>query len=273
MLGLETAHSTNAQDIHTITWVLIALAAIFVIAVNAGLLVYLMRFRASRGRPVARFRGRARAHARAAAAFTVVGLVLFVVGVVFNEKVTETAAAGDTAANPPVDIHVVGQQWIWRYEYPTQQNSNGAENSLDAANSLSPVTVGPTFNDVFSYYELIVPVDTQINLDLDSTDVVHRWWVPALGAKFEAIPGHTAHFSFNADETGDYEGASTAFSGGGYAAMRTRVRVVSRDEYDAFITQQAADIKAAQTHVQQQLASGGPPGITPEEVATEGTGQ
>ena len=118
-----------------------------------------------------------------------------------------------------------------------------------------------------------MPVDTVINLDLTSPDVRHRWWVPALGGKYDAIPGSTNHASFRADQTGYYDGASNAFSGASYAVMRTRVHVVTADEYQAFLVQQAANIKAAQASVQQQLASGGPPGIAASEAATEKTGQ
>jgi cytochrome c oxidase subunit II len=269
LLGIETAHSPNAQDISTATWILIALAALFVIAVNVGLLVYLVRYRASRHRKPDRFRGSRGVQTRAAGALAVLAAVIFVFGVVYNEKVTDSPAKTDQDKAEAINIHAVGQQWVWRYEYPVQQDQNGPSGESPQ----SPVTLGPTFNDVFSYYELVVPVDTVVRVDLDSTDVVHRWWVPALGPKFEAVPGHTAHFEFKADDEGTYDGASTAFSGAGYATMRTRVRVVSKDDYKAWLTQQAADIKAAQTHVQEQLASGGPPGITSTESATEGTGQ
>jgi cytochrome c oxidase subunit 2 len=266
LLGLATAHSTNAHDITTITWVMIALAAIFVIAVNFGLLVYVLRFRARRGRTPDRFRGSRGIQLRALGGLIVIALAVFVAGIVFNVKATASPDPGDTTANPPVNIHVVGQQWIWRYEYPEQQDTT-------AEAPQSPVTLGPTFNDVFSYYELVVPVDTLVRVDLDSTDVVHRWWVPALGPKYEAVPGHTAHFEFKANDIGVYKGASTAFSGASYATMRTEVHVVSQADYQAWLTNQAAEIKAAQTHVQAQLAAGGPPGITSTEAKTEGTGQ
>lgn len=275
MLAIETANSPNAQDITTAVWILIALAALFVIAVNLGLLAYLGRYRAKRGRAPERFRGSRGVQVRAALGLGVLALALFVFGIVFNEKATESFAtpdSADTSASQPIDIRAIGQQWIWRYEYPEQQNVSGPSGEGGASPG-SPVELGPTFNDVFSYYELVVPVDTVIRVELDSTDVVHRWWVPALGPKFEAVPGHTANFEFKADDVGEYDGASTAFSGAAYATMRTRVRVVTRDEYETWLTEQAADIKTAQTNVQERLAAGGPPGITKSEAETENTGQ
>jgi cytochrome c oxidase subunit 2 len=268
LLGIETAHSPNAQDIATIFWVMLALAAILVIAVNVVLIALLVRYRASRGRQPNRFRGRPAVHARTAAALSALAFAIFIAGIVYTDKADNAAgSSGGAAASSPLHIHAVAQQWIWRYEYPAQESST-------AQSASSPVAASTqAFADVFSYYELVVPVDTTVDLDIESTDVMHRWWVPALGGKFDAIPGHTNHTSFRADEEGVYNGASTAFSGASYAAMRTRVRVVSADQYQAWVTQQAADIKAAQTRVQQQLASGGPPGITASEQLSEKTGQ
>lgn len=268
MLALETAHSPNAQDITTITVALLVLAAIIVIAVNAGLLAVLLRFRASRGREPARFRGRPQIHARATAGFAALAALLFVLGVIYTEKANETPDAGDTAAHPPLDVKVIGQQWIWRYEYTEQESRAGGQSATSPVASSSQ-----SFADVFSYFDLVVPVDTLVNLDFESTDVVHRWWVPALGGKLETIPGHSTQFSFRADEEGTYDGASTAFSGTGFPNMRTRVRVVPLEEYNAWVTQQAADIKTAQTTVQALQVSGTTPGVTPEEAATAGTGQ
>jgi cytochrome c oxidase subunit II len=81
--------------------------------------------------------------------------------------------------------------------------------------------------------------------------VVHRWWVPGLSGKFDATPGESNSTWFKADEEGIYDGASYAFSGASYAAMRTRVRVVDVPEYQSWLAQQAADIQSAQQFVQQ----------------------
>ena len=124
----------------------------------------------------------------------------------------------------PLQIRACGQQWIWRYEYP---------------------------DGTYSYYELVVPVDTAVVLKLCSTDVVHRWYVPGLSGKFDATPGETNQAWFKADETGDFDGASYAFSGASYAVMRTRVHVVDVPTYQAWLEQQAAGIQEAQNFVQQ----------------------
>lgn len=240
----EEGHSPNADDTTTVYWVMFVLAAVIVAAVNLALIAAVVRFRARRGREPARVRSGRGVQPRAAAALAVLALAIFVLGIVSTSAVRDVessgpeglqAASGRTAqlgleppAGDPEPLRILasGQQWVWRYEYP---------------------------DGTFSYYELVVPVDTTVLLQLDSTDVVHRWWVPALGGKFDAVPGRSNETWFKAATEGTYDGQSTAFSGPGYAAMRARVRVVSVPEYETWLEQQSADIQSAQDAVQEQV--------------------
>lgn len=255
MLGPETAHSPNAEQVTTLYWVLLVVAVIVVVAVNLALLGLIGRFRAERGRePSRRFRGGRRTQLIVASALGAVALALFVAGVAVTRNASQVQASGSEGLQAssarlaqrgldlpegerdPLTISASGQQWIWRYEYP---------------------------DGTFSYYELVVPVDTAVVLEIDSTDVVHRWWVPSLAGKFDAVPGRINRTWFRADEEGVFDGRSAAFSGAGYAAMRTRVRVVSPAEYEAWLTQQAADIQAAQDEVQAEVVARGATGPAP----------
>jgi cytochrome c oxidase subunit 2 len=187
---------------------------------------------------------RRRAQFGTAGAFAAIVAVTFVLGVIKTQNAKKVEASGpdglqaavgltaqrslDLPAVPstaaPLQIQACGQQWLWRYEYP---------------------------DGTYSYYELVVPVDTTVVLHLCSTDVVHRWWVPGLSGKFDATPGESNQTWFRADEQGTYDGASYAFSGASYAVMRTRVRVVDVPTYQAWLERQAADIQAAQAFVQR----------------------
>lgn len=258
-MGLETSHSPNADDITTIYWVMLVVAAVIVVAINAALVYFIVRFRGERGKAPIRFRGSGRVQARTATIFALVAAVLFVAGVAYTEE------ADDVQADP-LRVRAVGQQWLWRYEYPPAGGEPA--DAEDAVEASSP----ESFADTFSYYELVVPVDRTVVVELDSTDVVHRWWVPELGGKFDAVPGSGNSTWFKADEIGEYEGRSAAFSGTSYAAMRTVVRVVSEADYEKWLSEQAAGIQAAQTSVQQQLAAraGGGEGRGEQAVAEEG---
>jgi cytochrome c oxidase subunit II len=273
LLGPETAHSPNAEDITTIYWVMLAVAGIFILAINGALAMFLIRYRAARGKTAAPTPIRYRATRRVVGALGVVAVAVFVLGVVYATKVNDVEASGPNGlttagSSEPLRIRAIGQQWIWRYEYP-----DPATGQSPAAVDTTPGVSATTIADVFSYYELVVPVDTTVILGFDSTDVLHRWWVPGLSGKFDALPGASNDTWFRADETGDYYGQSAAFSGPSYAAMRTQVHVVSAADYQAWVTKQAADIKAAQTAVQEQLASGAPPGLPAAPEAGTGGSQ
>jgi cytochrome c oxidase subunit 2 len=243
-LAPEDGASPNADDTTAIYWVMLIVAAVIVVAVNLALVVAVVRFRARRGREATRVRAGRRVHARVTALLAVVAIAIFVVGIIFTSQVRDVEPSGPNGLQAastrtaqlgvsppagdgqPLSILVSGQQWLWRYEYP---------------------------DGTFSYYELVVPVDTTVMLELDSTDVVHRWWVPALGGKFDATPGRDNQAWFKAEEEGVYEGRSAQFSGPGYATMRARVRVVSVPEYEAWLDQQKADIQEAQEAVQERV--------------------
>src|SRR5690606_18520164 len=164
-----------------------------------GLLFAVRRNRASRGVEPSGETGGRRDQLRVGAALTAFAAILFIVGVVFTDKARETPATGSAglaaAEGEPLRTDATGQQWLWRYDYP-----NGA----------------------FSYYKLVVPVDTAVELKLRSTDVVHTWNVPDLSGKRDAVPGKTNRVIFRADEEGTFDGRSATLSGQGYASMEDR---------------------------------------------------
>ncbi len=229
-------HSPATDQIDTLVWIGFIAAAIIVVAINVALFAAIRRGKAARGaepRQISSGRG---LQLRVAGALTVFALVVFVLGIVFTDKARETPTTGSAGlvskSEEPLEIEATGQQWLWRYTYP-----NGA----------------------FSYYQLVIPVDTLVKLKLVSTDVVHTWNVPDLAAKRDAVPGKTSHVLLRADEEGSFTGDAATLSGQAYAAMRTEVKVVSPEEYEAFIEQQQSDIEAAQGRVVELIENGDVP--------------
>jgi cytochrome c oxidase subunit 2 len=229
-------HSPGTDQIDTLLWIGLAAAAIVVVAINAALIYTVRRYRAERGAEPRQVTGGRRIQLRVGAVLTIFAAAIFVVSVVFTEKAREapaTGAAGLAAAkSKPLRIEATGQQWLWRYDYP---------------------------NEAFSYYELVVPVDTEVELDLVSTDVVHTWDVPDLAGKADAVPGKVNHVFFRADEEGSFGGRAATLSGQAYAAMRTAVEVVSPEEYEAFVERRKRGIQAAQDRVVKLIENGEAP--------------
>jgi cytochrome c oxidase subunit 2 len=250
LIGPHAAHSPNADDMNTLYWVMLVLGLVLLVAINLAVAAMVMRFRSARGREPRRLVVRRTAQFGTAGFFTLIVLATFVIGVIETHDAKKVEASGPNGlqatasltaqrsldlpvtsqSTAPLQIQACGQQWIWRYLYP---------------------------DGTYSYYELVVPVDTAVILHLCSTDVVHRWWVPGLSPKMDATPGESNSTWFKADETGTYDGASYAFSGASYAVMRTSVRVVDVPTYQAWLEQQAAGIQEAQSFVQKANGESG----------------
>src|SRR5262249_50261310 len=121
---------------------------------------------------------------------------------------------GPSAAAAPaqVTIEVRGQQFYWQYTYP-----NGAV-AID---------------------RLRVPVDESVLLNVTAPDfdVIHSWWIPALGGKMDAIPGRMNHTWFKATKTGVFSGRCAELCGVQHADMLMSVEVMPRAAYDQWLAQ------------------------------------
>jgi len=219
-------HSPGTDQIETLLWIGFVAAAIVVVAVVVGLVYALRRYRAQRGAEPRHLADSRRVQFRVGATLTVFAAAILVLSIVFTDRAREKAPTGtaglQVAHSEPLQIAVTGQQWLWRYDYP---------------------------NEAFSYYKLVVPVDTAVELNLVSTDVIHTWNVPDLAGKADAVPGKTNHLFFRADEEGSYFGRAATLSGQAYAAMRAEVEVVSPQTYETFLEQRKNEIQAAQDRV------------------------
>ncbi len=226
-------NSPGTDQIETLVWIGFVAAAIVVVAINVALLYVVRRFRAERGAEPRQVVSGRRVQFRVAAVLTGFAALVFAISIVYTDKAETTPATGTeglaAAETQPLRIEATGQQWLWRYDYP-----NGA----------------------FSYYKLVVPVDTAVELQVQSTDVVHTWNVPDLAGKRDAVPGKVHQVAFRADEEGSFGGESATLSGQSYAAMRTEVEVVSPKAYEDFVKSQGTQIQEAQERVAGLIENG-----------------
>jgi cytochrome c oxidase subunit II len=258
-------HSPNADDMNTAYWVMLVVSVALIVIVNAALIVAIVRFRDRRDRRPARLAAGRGALRPVLGVLSLLAIAVFVFGVVITEEVRDVEPSGPGGLNasqsaqvgvkgvPPtaiaeeaesptaeeattetggaLEIDAIAQQWLWRFEYPGHD---------------------PTA-PIFSYGELVVPVDTTVVLNVTSTDVMHSWWVPALGGQVQAAPGDVSQTWFKADAEGRYDGRSTVFSGSAYPAMRSWVEVVSVSEYEAYVQQLQDDLAEAQDIVTREV--------------------
>jgi len=201
--------------------------AIFVIAIGVfvvveSLLVFsVIRFSRKREGEPAQIEGNARFEIAWTAAPAIVLAVVFFLSLqtlnqVAYSPVAPSGPAGTPAGGSALHVRVVGHQWWWEFDYP----------------DLNIVTAS----------ELHVPVNTVVNFDLESVDVIHSFWVPQLAGKTDVIPGHVNHTWFQASQTGTFHGQCAEFCGIEHALMRLDVVVETSDQFQAWVKQQQAPV-------------------------------
>jgi cytochrome c oxidase subunit 2 len=142
-------------------------------------------------------------------------LILFVI----SAWSTRGLLAGTSDA---ATIQVTGEQWWWRVRYTT-----GAGTTFESAN------------------EIRIPVGQAVVFELNSADVIHSFWIPALGGKIDMIPGRTNRLRLTAERTGIYRGQCAEYCGGPHALMAFKVIVAEPQEHADWIAQQS---RPAETH-------------------------
>jgi cytochrome c oxidase subunit II len=116
----------------------------------------------------------------------------------------------------PVTIDVTAFQWSWQFDY------EGSDKQVIGGAGNVP--------------EMVVPVGVPIHIKLRSSDVVHSFYVPRALFKRQAIPGTTNQFDMNFQKVGVFHGQCAQFCGVAHADMLFRIRVVSQNEFQRFLT-------------------------------------
>ena len=142
---------------------------------------------------------------------TVTLAALLLYGLVLMPQLREPSPAGG------LRIDVSGEQWWWRVDY----HLPGRE---------APVTLAN---------EIRLPVGERSEFRLSSPDVIHSFWIPALGGKLDNIPGRTTTLVLEPTRTGTFEGICAEYCGTSHARMEFLAVVMERDAFDRWIAAQA----------------------------------
>lgn len=124
------------------------------------------------------------------------------------------------AGEPALTVHVSGEQYWWRVTYRT------AQGEVETAN------------------ELRLPAGRPAEILLDSADVIHSFWIPALAGKLDMIPGRTNRLVLNPERTGTYRGVCAEFCGRAHAFMAFSVEVMEPAAFEAWLARERAPAAA-----------------------------
>jgi cytochrome c oxidase subunit 2 len=190
-----------------------------------------------------------------------------------------TLVAIENTTGTKMSIKVTGFQWGWQYEYLDGGVSfiSRLDRKSDAARELmsgiDPTTVDHYLLNVD--HPLVVPAGVKVRLLITGADVIHSWWMPAFGVKKDAIPGfiNEAWFDVDPDKTGIYRGQCAELCGRDHGFMPIVVDVRSKEDFDAWLKQQAAEQKQAQAPAAAPAAaSTAAPAATPVTASTAAPG-
>jgi cytochrome c oxidase subunit 2 len=246
----ESGGSSNADDIDTLYKITLYVGIVIFLLVEGTLIWSLVRHRARRGGAAAQIRGNTPLEIGWTVGAAAILVVLTVVTFLYLDDIENPPASGPnglqsaagqfasvdqpnppTSGGPFLTVGVNGQQYIWRYDYPDQKGKK-----------------------LFSYQEMVVPTDTTVVLKIQSSDVIHSWWIPKFGPKADAVPGHVneSWFKVPAGREGIYRGQCAELCGPNHADMRAMVRAVTPAQFEQWASDKANQIEAAENALAQQ---------------------
>ena len=153
-------------------------------------------------------------------AWTIVpAILLAVIAVPTLITIFDNANSPDPPEDGGLTVAAIGHQWWFEFRYPHPDNSQ---------------------EEVVFANELHIPVGEVVNINLDSVDVIHSFWVPKLAGKVDMVPNNFNTIWLMAEEPGEYFGQCAEFCGVSHANMRFKVIAESQGDFDAWLRAQAA---------------------------------
>ena len=234
--NLQTPQSAIAHqiyDLHTLIFIICCVIFVLVFGVMTYSIIY---HRKSVGHKAEQFHE----NTMVEIAWTVVPFIILI-GMAI--PATKTVLAMKDTSNPDVTIKATGYQWKWGYDY-LKGEGEGVAFLANLSTPHGQIYGTETKGDNYlleTDKHLVVPVGKKIRILTTAADVIHAWYVPALGVKQDAIPGFVRDTWFRADKEGIYRGQCAELCGKDHGYMPIVVEVLSAEKYSAWV----ADAKKA----------------------------
>ncbi|MDA8884173.1 cytochrome c oxidase subunit II [Planktomarina temperata] len=147
-----------------------------------------------------------------------------------------------------ITIKVTGYQWYWGYEYV--DHDFGFDSVMLQKDELADYGYAPDEYLLATDTAVVVPVGATVVMQLTGADVIHSWTIPAFGVKQDAVPGRLAELWFAAEKEGVYFGQCSELCGQAHAYMPITVKVVSQEQYDAWLSSTIEELAGVPRSVQ-----------------------
>ena len=235
--GVTSQSMINYKLHMIILWICVVIGVI----VFSAMFVSIVLHRKSRGHKAAGFTHSTRAEIM----WTIIPVLILVVMAV---PATKALINMEVAPETEMTVKITGFQWRWKYDYVEDGISfvsslapdSNAARRLDSGEN--PETVPNYLLDVDK--PLVLPAETKIKFLITADDVIHSWWVPALGWKRDAVPGFINEAWTEIMEPGVYRGQCAELCGKDHGFMPIVLNVLPRAEYDAWVREQQQPLAA-----------------------------
>ena len=164
--------------------------------------------------------------------WTVVPIIILIIIAIPSFKVLYY---NDRSETIDMTLKIVGYQWYWNYEYPDHGNI-----SFDSYMVADQDITGDQVRLLSTDTQVVLPVDTNVQLLISAGDVLHSWTVPAFGVKMDAIPGRWNETWVNISRPGTYYGQCSELCGKDHAYMPIEIKAVPKDEFRAWALENGA---------------------------------
>ena len=247
--NLQPAGSRMAEDIHSLHEYVMLLCTVIFIGVFSFMFYSVYAHRKSKGHKAAQFHE----NTTVEILWTVIPAIILVI---IALPATRTVVAQKDTSNPDLTIKVTGYQWKWGYDYVKGEGEGISFVSTMSTPREQIENRAPKGEHYLLEVdnELVVPVGKKIRMLTTAGDVIHSWWVPAFGAKQDAIPGFIRDLWFRADKTGTFRSQCVELCGKEHGFMPIVVRVVSQEEYSKWAGEKLKLIAAAADDPNKQYA-------------------
>lgn len=114
----------------------------------------------------------------------------------------------------PIVVRVIGQQWWWEYRYDIDNDGKV---------------------DIITATQMVVPVGRDIEVKIQSNDVIHSFWIPRINGKLDAVPGRTQTMIMTAEQPGIFQGQCTEYCGLSHGVMRMEFKALPKAQYEEWV--------------------------------------
>ncbi|MCY4190974.1 MAG: cytochrome c oxidase subunit II [Rhodospirillaceae bacterium] len=243
----------RVDDFHDLLLIIISLISVFVLVL---LIMVVVRFRESKNPTPSKTTH----NLMLEVAWTVVPVLILVVIAVpsfrllyYTDKAPKLTRAEVAAGKKIMTVKATGHQWYWSYEYTTPEGGKlrfesriACRGYIDPENRRECQAASKRMQDKYARKvvrlldvdnEMVLPVSATVRLYVTGADVIHSWTIPASGAKIDAVPGQTNETWVRFAKPGWFYGQCSEICGKDHAFMPIALRVVSEEEYQAWLAE------------------------------------